>query len=178
VILDRSDYPKELRHDVVVGVFVGGCVKRGEGSRFRSKAHTHIKGEFKGWMCVLSAKRLSARELLLHELAHLISGSGQMETRRPGDRRNARRSSRTPSQLSQENTRTHMKNELTLTQAANELGVTRQSVFIAIKRGRLNAGHREIPPFGSVLFIRRSDFETWKSESQIRRSSQKKGHTK
>jgi Helix-turn-helix domain len=64
------------------------------------------------------------------------------------------------------------KNELTLTQAATELGVTRQSVFIAIKRGRLRAASREMSPFGSVLFIRRSDFETWKSESQVRRAGQ------
>ncbi len=63
----------------VRGVFVGGCVERGEGSRFRAKAHAHTRGEFRGWICVLSGKRLACRELLLHEAAHLIAGCGHTD---------------------------------------------------------------------------------------------------
>lgn len=53
-------------------VFVGGCYLRGEGSRFHAKAHTHPNGT----ICILSAKRLESRELLLHEAAHAITGMG------------------------------------------------------------------------------------------------------
>lgn len=61
---------------VLQGVFVGGCVHRGDGSSFRRKAHAHVKaGDKPGWICVRSAKRLyqpNGRPTLLmwHELAH------------------------------------------------------------------------------------------------------------
>lgn len=63
----------------VKGVFAGGCVERGEGSRFRAKAHAHTKGSFAGWVCVLSAKRLTERMLMLHEAAHIITGLGHVD---------------------------------------------------------------------------------------------------
>jgi hypothetical protein len=53
-------------------------VERGDGSRFRAKAHAHCnKGdENKGWICILGHKRLTDRMLMLHELAHLIAPGG------------------------------------------------------------------------------------------------------
>jgi len=60
----------------VVGLFVGGCVARGDGSRFRRQAHAHTAGDHKGWICVLSVKRLAEPDLMKHEAAHLISGEG------------------------------------------------------------------------------------------------------
>lgn len=83
------------------GIFVGGCVERGEGSSFRAKAHCHNHegSPFFGWICVRSAKRLgkfhlfdqnlvdigvvnyqdydgridTPSQLLLHEYAHLLA---------------------------------------------------------------------------------------------------------
>jgi len=75
--LDRSAWPAPLGAYVqVVGVFVGGCVARGEGSRFRAKAHAHTRAwdQNHGWLCVLSPARLTDQALVLHELAHLIAG--------------------------------------------------------------------------------------------------------
>jgi hypothetical protein len=79
-ILPRSKYPDVFRRShALKGVFVGGCVARGDGSRFRAKAHAHIRGAHVGWICFLSAKRLTCRELLIHELAHLIAGHGHTD---------------------------------------------------------------------------------------------------
>lgn len=65
-----------------------------------------------------------------------------------------------------------MKTELTVAEAARELGVKKQAIFIAIRRGRLAARKREVPPFGEVLFIRRPAFEVWAAESAVRREAQ------
>ena len=73
----------------VVGVFVGGCIERGVGSRFRHQAHAHTSGEHAGWICVLSHRRLFAASrnadgtwtmtdrpsrLMWHEYAHIAVG--------------------------------------------------------------------------------------------------------
>ena len=79
------------------GVFVGGCVERGDGSSFRAKAHAHNEPYIKvfgsivkdehgspkvwkhfGWICVRSAKRLYTRpgqpsNLMWHELCHILT---------------------------------------------------------------------------------------------------------
>lgn len=78
-ILDKSEWPKEAikYQDYIKGIFVGGCVTRGDGSRFRAKAHTHYpKSHNGGWICFLSAKRLNDPMLVLHEIAHLIEPNG------------------------------------------------------------------------------------------------------
>lgn len=74
--LPVSHWPEELKHPEVKGVFVGGCVARGVGSRFRAKAHAHTSGEHCGWICFLSEKRLTCRMLCLHERAHIVTKEG------------------------------------------------------------------------------------------------------
>lgn len=69
---------------VLKGIFLGGCVERGDGSSFRAKAHAHTKGPWMGWICVRSRKRLMGRtgkpsNLMLHELAHLIVLQGHTD---------------------------------------------------------------------------------------------------
>jgi hypothetical protein len=77
--LPKSEWPQELNRPEVKGVFCGGCVERGIGSRFRAKAHAHTSGDYKGWICFLSEKRLTEHYLCLHEVAHLISGQGHTD---------------------------------------------------------------------------------------------------
>lgn len=83
----------------VVGVFVGGCVKRGIGSGvagggFRAvRAHAHIRegDPWRGWICVKSHRRLFSAtravdgtwsttdrpsRLMWHEYAHILTGHG------------------------------------------------------------------------------------------------------
>lgn len=80
----------------VAGIFVGGCVERGEGSSFRARAHAHIGANFpcSRWICVRSWRRVGEylefitdvdgwdgevtkpSRLLWHEYAHILSDSG------------------------------------------------------------------------------------------------------
>lgn len=68
------------------GLFVGGCVERGPGSSFRRQAHAHAHPTSArwGWVCVRSWRRLltasgAPSQLLLHELAHVITGQGHTD---------------------------------------------------------------------------------------------------
>ena len=82
------DLPDYLMTDEVFkagfrGIFVGGCIERKEGSSFRAMAHAHWvrnkKGElmpYGGWICIRSAKRAKQKNLLIHEVAHIITGEG------------------------------------------------------------------------------------------------------
>lgn len=76
------DYPefekyKELNFK---GVFVNGCIKRGDGSSFRAKAHAHNQttDRYFGYICVRSARRLYTKSnkpsiLMIEELAHILT---------------------------------------------------------------------------------------------------------
>jgi hypothetical protein len=76
--------PKELR-----GIFVGGCMLRGDGSRMRAQAHAHTHDwngiPCRGWICVGGAlnkrggPKLQNAVLMIHELAHLVSLSGHTD---------------------------------------------------------------------------------------------------
>jgi hypothetical protein len=74
------DYPAFKQYPQFKGLFVGGCVDRGDGSSFRRKAHAHTDNPNEGWICVRSMKRIGdvnkPNMLMLHEVAHLISGHG------------------------------------------------------------------------------------------------------
>lgn len=69
-------------HPSLKGVFVGGCVERGDGSSFRASAHAHSEGAWKGWICVRGAlegrggEKLRDLPLMVHELAHIASNAG------------------------------------------------------------------------------------------------------
>lgn len=81
-ILSLDRYPSELQgHPEVAGVFVGGCVSRGDGSRFHAKAHVHLRptDKYFHWMCFLSERRLQDKMLVLHELAHVLTGVGHID---------------------------------------------------------------------------------------------------
>lgn len=70
----RADWVVD--HTELRGVFVGGCVERGVGSRFRAKAHAHTSGGHRGWICFLSSRWLGERLIWLHELAHVVTREG------------------------------------------------------------------------------------------------------
>lgn len=80
-IVHRDNWPEWLKHPAVKGIHVNGCVVRGVGSRFRAKAHAHCEtdDEYRGWICFLSERRLTIKELGLHELAHLITPGGHTD---------------------------------------------------------------------------------------------------
>lgn len=86
--LSLSQFPE------VKGVFVGGCIERGEGSSFRRKAHAHTSksDEYFGWICFRSWRRVGTYTLnassqfdgeitkpsmlMKHEAAHILTGHG------------------------------------------------------------------------------------------------------
>lgn len=77
-------YPEFDQYQELAGIFVEGCVDRGDGSSFRARAHAHTSGNNKGWICVRSRKRLyfpdgRTSNLMKHELAHILTGQGHTD---------------------------------------------------------------------------------------------------
>jgi len=79
-VLQPEEYPACLMgHNELRCIFVGGCIK-GNDARFSRKttnrpialAHCHRSGKHVGTICVPYRSRLRSRELMLHELAHII----------------------------------------------------------------------------------------------------------
>lgn len=76
----QVDFPEFPR----AKVFIGGCVKRGEGSSFRASAHAHTSSsQYQGWICVRSKKPETLRlpdgtpsNLMKHEYAHILTLEG------------------------------------------------------------------------------------------------------
>ena len=73
-------------YPTLIGIYVGGCVERGEGSSFRAIAHAHTdkRDLYHNWICVRSGKRLytgsgKPSQIMLHELAHILSGHGHTD---------------------------------------------------------------------------------------------------
>lgn len=77
--LSRIHFPDGLDHPEVKGVFIGGCVERGVGSKFRAKAHAHTKGFHRGWVCFRSDKWIGHRLLCLHEFVHIVTREGHTD---------------------------------------------------------------------------------------------------
>lgn len=76
------------KYPEVKGLFVGGCVDRGDGSRFRRHAHAHVSKHLPnpGWICVLGWGRVKdalekqeLNQLLMHELAHILTKQGHTD---------------------------------------------------------------------------------------------------
>ena len=75
----------------VVGLYIGGCIET-DGGRFRAQAHAHTDGDWPGWICVLSHRRIYGTtrnpttgkweptdrpsRLMWHEYAHVLTGHG------------------------------------------------------------------------------------------------------
>lgn len=78
-------FPAFAAYPEFKGLFVGGCVERGVGSSFRARAHAHSRaGHHQGWICVRSRHRIytasgGPSQLMLHELAHLLTGQGHTD---------------------------------------------------------------------------------------------------
>ncbi len=73
--------PMYEKYPEVKGVFVQGCVDRGDGSSFRRQAHAHTSKTYPnyGWICIRSPKRLTQKGLLIHELCHILTGDGHTD---------------------------------------------------------------------------------------------------
>lgn len=94
-VLPRSQWPKALSgegkpladYHELKGIFLGGCVERGVGSSFHYAAHAHccwppsdnrseraaMTRKWFGWICIRKPERVSEHDLMMHELAHLLT---------------------------------------------------------------------------------------------------------
>jgi hypothetical protein len=79
-IIHPADWPADLQHPEVRGLFLGGCVAKGLGVRHlgggSGGTHAHTSGPNRGWICFGSTRLLDSREARLHELAHVVTREG------------------------------------------------------------------------------------------------------
>lgn len=80
--LSHDLWPDELlaHKEMLKGVFIGGCIDRGIGSSFRALAHAHKPtSTHAGWICLRASRRLYNKDLVLHELAHILQPGGHTD---------------------------------------------------------------------------------------------------
>lgn len=71
-----TDLIQKYRCFELKGICLAGCVRGGKiASGYR--AHAHISGRHKGWICFQSEN--PSKNLFLHEWAHILSGTGHDE---------------------------------------------------------------------------------------------------
>jgi hypothetical protein len=76
-ILLLGEWPEDLQHPAVRGLYLGGCVGKGPGTRhLRGSAHAHTSGPHAGWICFRTPIALESRHVRLHELAHVLTRQG------------------------------------------------------------------------------------------------------
>lgn len=74
--MPREGWPAELASRAgVLAVFVGGCGKSKPGWRFQSRTDAHAHRRL-GVICFRNESMMRDREVVLHELAHLIDPRG------------------------------------------------------------------------------------------------------
>ena len=71
-----------LDPEVVWGVYAGDCIadEHWHDPKHVIEGHAHVKGPWRGWICIPSPSRVLTRtgrpsQLLLHEVAHLMVGT-------------------------------------------------------------------------------------------------------
>ena len=69
-------YNMPILEDHAIRAFIGGCYTRGVGSKFRAKAHAHPKERI---ICFRSSRWIDRRELLIHEVAHVLTNCGHTD---------------------------------------------------------------------------------------------------
>lgn len=87
VILPRALYPAAIKPHArrIRGVCLFGCIDPSGATPLRAEheAHVHVdrsaRVAFEGWICIRTARALGFRELLLHEVAHLLTRRGHDE---------------------------------------------------------------------------------------------------
>ena len=72
-IRDRKDFPACVQSfEVLRGICVGGCIDP-SGTIDHCGAHAHVDtGIYSGWICLSFKYQLREKQVLLHEVAHLL----------------------------------------------------------------------------------------------------------
>ena len=84
--MPKIDYPHFDKYPEVKGVYVGGCISRGDTKGFYyalAHAHTYANSH-QGWICVRSKRRAlesngKPSQIMLHELAHILTLKGHTD---------------------------------------------------------------------------------------------------
>lgn len=85
-ILKKTDYPRVLKaYPQIKGVSFGKCISDKTNrwyEPYQVLAHTHVGEDdpHHGWMCFRDRYLLRDKQLVIHELAHLLTGHGHDNT--------------------------------------------------------------------------------------------------